>query len=409
MQFHMSLVQLPAGKSQPVGVFIAGGAVSRSILVLLILVYSHVAFGWTLSDLNPWKQVREYRIFSLTRANPIGVRVMVVPVIDDPVNAQIVGRLSGEFSNALRSFATEVWLLTDLPDNPIKTGFYSVIPTILADYRLKNQLSMNQLKVILPDFQCDYIALFEVTDYDRYWVDEDLQHRVGVRAVFYDYETGSPKIEKYFEGGRGRRLEEGAFSEAERIAIKGLVEQLEKPFRKSVKDRQEELERRYAEVEMLAGRVGQKKLAIHQYDLSLMQSEIRKNQELANKAKADLDRKNQEVEYWKQKAEQSQAEIEENSGKPKTYSSRRPCAASPQSAPMQLMPPVPAPTPAPVQRQSVSAAPPAWTATDWNNIPALPAPQEPPVAITAPKTSVSIKAANEDPWAPIEVDTVPPR
>ncbi|MBW7938299.1 MAG: hypothetical protein H3C63_05625, partial [Candidatus Omnitrophica bacterium] len=233
-------------------------------LFLAMLIPSETG-AWTLSDLNPWKQIREYRIFSLTRANPIGVRIMVVPVIDDPVNAMIISRLSGEFANSLRSFANEVWLLTDLPDNPIKQGFYTAIPNILADYRLKNRLSMDLLNQMIPDFECDYVALFEVTDYDRFWVDEDLQHRVGVRAVMYDYESGSPKIEKFFQGGRGRRLEEGAFNEAERIAIKGLVESLEKPLRLSVKEREAELARRYQEVQIIAGKVGQSELAIHQY------------------------------------------------------------------------------------------------------------------------------------------------
>ncbi len=64
-------------------------------LFLAMLIPSESG-AWTLSDLNPWKQIREYRIFSLTRANPIGVRIMVVPVIDDPVNAMIISRLSGE-------------------------------------------------------------------------------------------------------------------------------------------------------------------------------------------------------------------------------------------------------------------------------------------------------------------------
>ncbi len=405
MVFHVSLIPLPMGKSQPGRVYLAGITAVEAVLALLILFYSYSAFAWTLSDLNPWKQVREYRIFSLTRANPIGVRVMVVPVIDDPVNAEIVGRLSSEFSNALRSFATEVWLLTDLPDNPIKTGFYSVIPTILADYRLKNQLSMDPLKELLPDFQCDYISLFEVTDYDRFWIDENLEHRVGVRAVFYDYENGAPKIEKYYEGGRGRRLEEGAFSEAERMAIKGLVAQLEKPFRQSVKERQEELERRYTEVQILAGKVGQKQLAIHQRDLSMMLAEIHKNQEMAKKAKADYDCQTQELNYWKQQAEQCKTESGDKSGQVRTYTRRNPCAILPsQSTPPRLMPSpyTPPPPPAPAPQQPISAAPSAWTAVNWGSGPTSPPPPEPPAPL-----SVSTKP--DDPWAPIEVENMPPR
>lgn len=289
----------------------------------LVLVFSLLAVSifpmnsgaWTLSDLNPWKQIREYRIFSLTRANPIGVRIMVVPVIDDPVNAMIISRLSGEFANSLRSFANEVWLLTDLPENPIKQGFYTAIPHILADYRLKNRLSMDLLNQMIPDFECDYVALFEVTDYDRYWVDEDLQHRVGVRAVMYDYEDGSPKIEKFYQGGRGRRLEEGAFNEAERIAIKGLVDSLERPLRASVKEREAELARRYQEVQILAGKVGQRELAVHQYDLRLMQQEISRNQELARKAKSELEQQTRETDYWKQQVEKARSEAEAAAGK----------------------------------------------------------------------------------------------
>ncbi len=407
MVFQISLVPLPMGKSQPGRAYLAGIGVLKTILALTILLSSQSASAWTLSDLNPWKQIREYRIFSLTRANPIGVRVMVVPVIDDPVNAEIVSRLSGEFSNALRSFATEVWLLTDLPDNPIKTGFYSVIPAILADYRLKNQLTMNPLKEILPDFQCDYVALFEVTDYDRFWIDEDLEHRVGVRAVLYDYETGAPKIEKYSEGGRGRRLEEGAFSEAERMAIKNLMAELEKPFRQSIKERQAELERRYSEVQILAGRVGQKELAIHQRDLSMMVAEIRKNQEIANKAKADYERQSQELNYWKQQAELNKADGEVKSGQPRTYSRSNPCAVAPsQSASPRLMP---APqSSAPIPQKSLSAAPSAWTAANWAGTPVSPHPEEPPVMLTAP-TSGTGKSSSEDPWAPIEVSDMPPR
>ncbi len=413
MQFYMSLGPLPMGKSQPGRVYLAGSSILRVLLALLALVYAYSASAWTWSDLNPWKRVKEYHIFSLTRANPIGVRVMVVPVIDDPVNAEIVSRLSGEFTNALRSFATEVWLLTDLPDNPIKTGFYFVIPDILADYRLKNQLSMASLNEVLPDFQCDYIALFEVTDYDSYWIDEDLQHRVGVRAVFYDYETGAPKIEKYSEGGRGRRLEEGAFSEAERIAVKELVSQLEKPFRKSIKERQEELERRYAEVGMLAGKVGVKKLAIHQRDLSMMQAEVRKNQELASKAKAEYERQTQELNYWKQQAEQSKAAAEGEDGKVKTYSSRNPCGRvlSPsQPNPPRLMPApsVPVPTPAPAPQPSAPTLPAALKAAGWGDIPTAPAPQEPPLPTATMQTS-TVKTHSNDPWAPIEVDNLPAR
>lgn len=407
MVFHISLVPLPMGKSQPGRVYIAGAALLKVVLALAILLSSHNASAWTLSDLNPWKQIREYRIFSLTRANPIGVRVMVVPVIDDPVNAEIVSRLSGEFSNALRSFATEVWLLTDLPDNPIKTGFYSVIPTILADYRLKNQLTMDPLKEILPDFQCDYIALFEVTDYDRFWIDENLEHRVGVRAVLYDYETGAPKIEKYSEGGRGRRLEEGAFSEAERMAIRGLVAELEKPFRQSIKERQAELERRYAEVQILAGHVGQKELAIHQRDLSMMVAEIRKNQEIANKAKADYERQTQELNYWRQQADQNKADAEMKSGQPRTYSRKNPCAAAPsQSAPPRLMPPPQ--SSAPVPHRPISAAPAAWTADSWAGVPGTSDPEEPPVVLKAPTSSTG-NSSYGDPWAPIEVSDMPPR
>ncbi|GMV64759.1 MAG: hypothetical protein AMXMBFR75_05640 [Candidatus Hinthialibacteria bacterium] len=344
-------------------------------LFLAMLIPSETG-AWTLSDLNPWKQIREYRIFSLTRANPIGVRIMVVPVIDDPVNAMIISRLSGEFANSLRSFANEVWLLTDLPDNPIKQGFYTAIPNILADYRLKNRLSMDLLNQMIPDFECDYVALFEVTDYDRFWVDEDLQHRVGVRAVMYDYESGSPKIEKFFQGGRGRRLEEGAFNEAERIAIKGLVESLEKPLRLSVKEREAELARRYQEVQIIAGKVGQSELAIHQYDLKLMQEEIRRNQELARKAKSELEQQTREKDYWKQLVEKSRAEAEaaaektgsrgSSSSPARTY--RNPCGPFSQT-PGGAVPLMPSPA-ANQTSNSTQQLPPAWvTQTSQQNGP----------------------------------------
>lgn len=255
------------------------GSALFAVLFLLLFAAAMMpgpAHAWTLSDLSPWKQIREARIFSLTRADPIGVRILVVPVIDDPVNAPIVTRISTEFSNSLRSFASEVWLVTDLPDNPLKQGFYTALPNILADYRLRNCLSMDLLKQMIPDFECDFVALLEVTNYDRYWIDEDLQHRVGLRAVMYDYEDGYPRLEKYYQGGRGRRLEEGAFSEAERIAVRGLVELLENPLRESVRLREEELQRRYQEIQILAGNVSQQQMAIHQHDLNLMIGEIQK-------------------------------------------------------------------------------------------------------------------------------------
>jgi hypothetical protein len=323
-----------------------------------------------MADLNPWKQIREYRIFSLTRANPIGVRVLVVPVLDDPVNAPVVTRLCGEFSNSMRSFANEVWLVTDLPDNPIKTGFYTALPQILADYRLKNHLSMELLKQMIPDFECDFVALFEVTDYDRFWVDEDLQHRVGVRAVLYDYETGDPKLEKFYQGGRGRRFEEGAFSEAERIAIKGLVEELETPLRRAVKERQKELERRTKEVGILAGRVGQRELAIHQYDLNLMQGQIRQSQEAARAAEREALKQSREAERWQKEAEKNRALLEKQKG----------ASSSPGSnSPPPLMPSGPCPP-------MTDAGPPA----------------QPQYSSQLPRvttTAVEVTSVDTDPWS----------
>ncbi|MCG3196193.1 MAG: hypothetical protein GHCLOJNM_00665 [bacterium] len=290
------------------------------------------ARAWTLSDLNPWKQIQEYRIFSLTRANPAGVRILVVPVIDDPINAPIYTRLASEFTNSLRSFASEVWLVTDLPDNPIKTGFYTAMPHILADYRLRNQLSMDLLRKMMPDFECDYIALFEVTDYDRFWVDEDLQYRVGVRAVLYDYEDGFPRLEKFHQGGRGRRLEEGAFNEAERFAVKGLVQALEKPLRESIRQREIELARKREEMTAIALGLGQRELAIHKYDLALMMNEVRKSQELARKAQADAQRCTDETAKWREEAEKNRALLEQYQGQagegtsaPQLYNQREGC------------------------------------------------------------------------------------
>jgi hypothetical protein len=339
----------------------------RLLLILAALLLGiRAAHGWTIYDLNPWKQVREWRIFSLTRADPIGVRVLVVPVIDDAVNAPIVTRLSSEFSNSLRSFANEVWLVTDLPDNPIKQGFYTALPQILGDYRLKNRLSFDLLRTMIPDFECDYVALFEVTAYDRFWIDEDLQHRVGVRAVFYDYQDGGPRIEKFYEGARGRRLEEGAFSEAERIAVKGLVRELELPLRKSIEEREEDLKRRYSEVQMLANRVGQRELAIHQYDLNLMRNEIQKNQEAARQAQTALRHETQEKDRWKQEAERQKSLIEKAKGK-----------TGEEGGSLPLMPP-PAAYPCPPTNGSGPGTPTsttsAWTGMPSSNSGAVPQP-----------------------------------
>jgi len=281
------------------------------VFILCLGIAVPGAGAWTIWDLNPWKQLRESRIFSLTRSNPIGVRIMIVPVIDEPVNAPIYTRLGGEFANSLRSFANEVWLVTDLPNNPVKRGFYEALPRILADYRMRNRLSMALLHQMMPDFECDYIALFEVTDYDRFWVDEDLQHRVGVRAVFYDYEDGEPRLEKYAEGGRGRRLEEGAFSEAERMAIKTLVCELERPLRTSVLARECELQRRYNEMSVLASVTGAQELAVHKYDLALMKQRIAEAESSAWKAETESKQTATEREYWKEQAEKNQSLLED--------------------------------------------------------------------------------------------------
>lgn len=286
-------------------------------LTVLLLISAAIATGtvfpiarsqaWTLADLNPWKQIRECRIFSLTRANPVGTRILIVPVIDEPINAPIYTRLSSEFANSLRSFANEVWLITDLPETPVKQGFYTALPRIIADYRLRNYLSMDLLRHMIPDFECDYIALFEVTNYDRYWIDEDLQHRVGVRAVFYDYVDGAPRLEKYWEGGRGRRLEEGAFSEAERMAVKGLVESLEKPLRASIAQREEELRIKNDEIMRLASLTATQEYAVHKTDLAEMQMKIECALTQAAQANRKVAETSKEVEFWRQQAAQSQA------------------------------------------------------------------------------------------------------
>ncbi len=325
------------------------------------------ARAWTLSDLNPWKQIQEYRVFSLTRADPAGVRILVVPVIDDPINAPIYTRLASEFTNSLRSFASEVWLVTDLPDNPIKTGFYTAMPHILADYRLRNQLSMDLLRKVMPDFECDYMALFEVTDYDRFWVDEDLQYRVGVRTVLYDYQDGYPRLEKFHQGGRGRRLEEGAFNEAERFAVKGLVQALEKPLRESIRQREVELARRREEMTAIALGLGQRELAIHKYDLALMMNEVQKNQELARQARSDAQRCTEETAKWREEAAKNKALLDQYQGQgtdedasdPRLYNRREGCPPD-----LRLMPSASPPAPSasliagtpPSTRQATSSA-----------------------------------------------------
>jgi len=281
------------------------------IFWILLLSAASPCFSWTIQDYNPWKQLREWRIFSLTRANPIGTRILVIPVLDEPVNTPVYTRVCTEFTNQLRSFASEVWLITDLPEGPVKQGFYAGLSQILADYRLKNRLSMDLISAMIPDFECDFIALFEVTSYDRYWIDHDLQHRVALRCVLYDYEDGGPRIEKYFAGGRGRRLEEGAFSEAERIAVKGLIEELERPLRKSIEERELELQRRYAEINELAVMTNQKEWAIHQYDLGLMAGQIAANRDKAAKAEWDKTQIERERDYWRQQAETSKETIEQ--------------------------------------------------------------------------------------------------
>ena len=265
--------------------------------------------AWTLGDLNPWRHFREKKIFSLTRANPIGVRIMVVPVIDDPLNAPIYTRLSDEFANQLRAFADDVWLVTDLPNNACKAGMYSTLPRILAEYRLKNRLSMELITKSMPDLECDFIALFEVTAFDRYWIDDVLNHRVAVRAVLYDYQTGDPRLERFSSGARGTDFEHGAFNEAERIAIKSLVQELDEPLREAVRERAEDLERKYQEIGMLANNVGKRELAIHQYDLALMQGKVQEAENLARTAQREAQRAQsenekcrQQTEFWKNQA-----------------------------------------------------------------------------------------------------------
>lgn len=305
------------------------------------------AEAWTLADLNPWKQIRESRIFSLTRANPVGTRILIVPVIDEPINAPIYTRLSSEFANSLRSFANEVWLITDLPDTPVKQGFYTALPRIIADYRLRNYLSMDLLRQMIPDFECDYIALFEVTNYDRYWVDEDLQHRVGVRAVFYDYVDGAPRLEKYWEGGRGRRLEEGAFSEAERMAVKGLVEGLEKPLRASIAQREEELRIKNDEIMRLASLTATQEYAVHKTDLAEMQMKIECALTQAAQASQKVAETSKEVEFWRQQAAQSQAllmqiqekETQAKEGDPSKLVPLPPRIETPYTPPVPFSPP----------------------------------------------------------------------
>lgn len=279
------LMVKPNGKRYPAG---ASFALFLPIFLMLAGLLPDRAAAWTLADLNPWRQIRERRIFSLTRANPVGVRVLVVPVLDEPINAPVYTRLASDFCNSLRSFANEVWLITDLPNNPVKAGFYNALPHILADYRLRNYLDMDLLKKMIPDFECDYIALFEVTDYDRFWIDEDLQMQVCVRTVMYDYEDGQPRLEKFYCGARGRRLEEGTSSEAERIAIKGLVKELEDPLRRSVAERELELERRCHEVATLAALTSQREWAIHKTDLANMQNQVSNAQEQARDYQSDL-------------------------------------------------------------------------------------------------------------------------
>lgn len=276
-----------------------------------VLLVPTPGFPWTIHDYNPWKQIRDHRIFSLTRSNPVGTRILVIPVLDEPVNAPVYTRICTEFTNQLRSFASEVWLITDLPDGPVKQGFYTGLSRILADYRLKNRLSMDLISTMIPDFECDFIALFEVTGYDRYWIDHDLQHRVGLRCVLYDYEDGGPRIEKYFEGGRGRKLEEGAFSEAERAAVKGLVEELERPLRKSIAEREEELRRRSTEIDRLASMTVGQEWAIHQYDLGYMKGRMAADQDRANAAERTRLQVEQERDYWKQQAEAHKRMLEE--------------------------------------------------------------------------------------------------
>ncbi|MCA9445761.1 MAG: hypothetical protein KC931_01505 [Candidatus Omnitrophica bacterium] len=285
------------------------------VVVLALFLSSGVARAWTVQDYNPWKQLREHRIFSLTRANPIGSRILVIPVLDDPINTPVYTRVCSEFTNQLRSFASEVWLITDLPYGPVKQGFYSGLSRILADYRLKNQLSMGLITTLAPDFECDFIALFEVTSYDRYWIDHDLQYRVGLRCVLYDYLDGGPRVEKYYQGGRGRRLEEGAFSEAERIAVKGLVGELERPLRRAVEEREKELERRYQEIGQLAALTNQKEYAIHDYDLGVLEGRAAAARDKAMMAEQSKSKMQQELEYWKQQAEANKQMAEEYRGK----------------------------------------------------------------------------------------------
>jgi hypothetical protein len=192
---------------------------------------------------------------------------------------------------------------------------------------------MDLLKQMMPDFECDYVALFEVTDYDRYWVDEDLQHRVGVRAVFYDYEDGEPRLEKYAEGGRGRRLEEGAFSEAERIAVKELVCKLERPLRTSILARECELQRRYSEMGYLAAMTGAGEMAIHKYDLALMQNQIAELQSVAREAELKAQKTAEEVEYWRNQAESLTEQTEDDDLIPPAVSAPMPSPFLPGNTP----------------------------------------------------------------------------
>ena len=315
------------GKKRSVPAFFSVRGTGISVILILLTLLPSSSFGWTIQDYNPWKQLRERKIFSLTRSNPIGTRILVIPVLDEPANTPVYTRVCTEFTQQLRSFTSEVWLITDLPEGPVKQGLYSGMSRIIADYKLKNRLSMNLISTMIPDFECDFIALFEVTSYDRYWIDHDLQHKVALRCVLYDYGDGGPRVEKYFEGGRGRRLEEGAFSEAERIAVKGLVDELERPLRRAVEEREKELQLRYQQIGELAALTNQQEWAIHQYDLGLMQGRMAAERDKAAQAeqsKVDLER---QLEYWKQQAESNKEMAEQ-------YRSQAAQAGTAQGKPM---------------------------------------------------------------------------